>query len=165
MPGKPKRRDDGTLKKGYTANPEGRGAGVDTLSKLQDAMKRVSKEKGLSLVEHFVRRAYRDDKVLKSLMKKLIPDLERVDSRILLQGGSDLDHLTDRQLDKKINQFIDVADVTDADVVDSMETIKAIKGKNAGSNKEKKNTKTNSPEKQKSKSKDGRSVVIKRKGN
>lgn len=103
--GKPKRNSKGQWKKGYSGNPEGKSA-PSTLSELQKAMRKVSKEKGMNLAEHFVRRAYVSDKVLKSIFKKLLPDLKSVDARLLLQGGVNLNHLTDRQLDEKIDRLM-----------------------------------------------------------
>ena len=46
---------------------------------LNRAIKKVEKEKRMSIYEHFLNRAYENDAVLMSLLKKKLPDLKQTD--------------------------------------------------------------------------------------
>lgn len=41
---------------------------------LDQAIKKVEKNQGTTLLEHFIKRAYENDRVLVALLKKMIPD-------------------------------------------------------------------------------------------
>lgn len=59
--------------------------GFTSTYKLQDlivAIKQVEEETGEDLLVHFVRKSFKNDPVLKDLMKKLLPDLKHVEADI-----------------------------------------------------------------------------------
>jgi hypothetical protein len=55
-------------------------AGKAFVEQLRDAITKVAKKKGRTLMEHAVERAYVDDMVLVALMKKLLPDLSETEN-------------------------------------------------------------------------------------
>lgn len=55
------------LGKGSPKKPE--------IEQLRQAMEKVQKEQDCTFLEHFVRQAYKDNKVMVALGKKIIPDL------------------------------------------------------------------------------------------
>jgi hypothetical protein len=65
-------------KPGQSGNPAGKPKGSKnhaiTLEKLTAAIRAVEKSKRKSLLEHFVERSYKDNKLLAVLMKKYIAD-------------------------------------------------------------------------------------------
>ncbi len=74
------------LKKAQAANPHtGRPPGSGCKYKLRDlvvAIKAIEAETGENLLEHFVRKGFKDNPVLKALMNKLLPDLKSVEAQI-----------------------------------------------------------------------------------
>ena len=69
------------FQEGKSGNPNGQPIKKrDNVTRLVNAMKRIEKEKDEdgkrrgSLIDHFVRRAYYDDDILNSLMRKVLPD-------------------------------------------------------------------------------------------
>lgn len=60
--------------KGQTGNPNGRPRRPE-IQLFREALARVEKEKGVSLLVHAVRQAYKDTPVLISLLRKMLPDL------------------------------------------------------------------------------------------
>lgn len=81
----------GRWKKGTAPNPKGRPKGSTNKipwSDLQKALKEVEKEKGKTLIKHFIERAFDDDGVMVSAMKKMLPDLKSID----IEGSIDGDH-------------------------------------------------------------------------
>ena len=76
-------RSSTTFKPGKSGNPKGRPKKGSTDSDdLQKAIKKVAKEKRIDVYEQFVRRAYENDAVLISVIKKMIPDLKHVDKNV-----------------------------------------------------------------------------------
>jgi hypothetical protein len=51
------------------------------IQQLREAIAKVELEKDCSLLEHFVRQAFKDNKVMIALGKKIIPDLSAVDGK------------------------------------------------------------------------------------
>jgi len=74
-----KRYSDGKYMKGECPNPTGRPLdGTTHLAHLLAAVRKVESRENKNLLEHFVERAFRTDKVLIAVMKKLIPDLQSI---------------------------------------------------------------------------------------
>jgi len=71
-------RTNTSWKPGESGNPRGRPK-KSISEMLEKAIKKVQKDKDCTLLEHFVRRAYEDDRVLIAVMKKIIPDLKVLD--------------------------------------------------------------------------------------
>lgn len=68
-------KNKGGCKPGHTNNPNGRPpAGNAFVEQLRDALTKVGKRKGKTLIEHAVERAYLEDTVLVALLRKLLPD-------------------------------------------------------------------------------------------
>ena len=68
---------------GESGNTKGRPRGPKSeLDKLREAVKRVEKEKGITLYTHFVKQAFKDNTVLTALAKKLVPDLKQIDGTL-----------------------------------------------------------------------------------
>ena len=70
----PARDKNGRFAKGNCGGPGRKADGESIPMLLQAAINKVQKKLGRDLLEHFVERAYEDDKVLVALMRKLIPD-------------------------------------------------------------------------------------------
>lgn len=62
------------FKKGQINNPHGRPKAPE-VEELRIALKAAKEKNNKSLIDHFVERAYSNDKVLVAVMKKLIPDI------------------------------------------------------------------------------------------
>lgn len=63
--------------KGQSGNPKGRPLGSKnsfSIERFKKALKEVEKQKEISLLKHFINRAYESDQVLVALMKKVLPD-------------------------------------------------------------------------------------------
>ena len=72
-----------TWDKGQSGNPGGRPKGPKSeLAKLREAVKHIERKKGVTLYEHFVKQAFKDNAVLTALTKKLVPDLKQIDGSI-----------------------------------------------------------------------------------
>ena len=72
------------FQKGQSGNIAGRPKGSKTLFsriELELAIQDIEKEKKISLYKHLVRRAYENDAVLMSLVKKLLPDAQLVEEK------------------------------------------------------------------------------------
>jgi len=81
-----KRDEKGRFGIGNCANPNGRPRNPE-FKKLREALKNVeSEEDKIPIFEHFVREAYKDNTVLVSLMRKLLPDLKMVEADIKTEG-------------------------------------------------------------------------------
>jgi len=67
------RNPDGTFQKGHslTSHKRRKTAKTDLLR----AIREIEKQKNKKLFQHFVERAYTDNKVLIALIKKLVPDI------------------------------------------------------------------------------------------
>ena len=74
---------------------------------LEEIFKKAEEKEGKNLFEHFVELAYEDNKVLIALMNKIIPNLKKVDAEVYAdyQGQIDLSHLTDEELDERIEKL------------------------------------------------------------
>ena len=72
-------------KKGQSGNPNGRPKKPE-IDALRTAIKVVEKENDMTLLEHFVRRAYENDSVLVALCKKFLPDMKSI------EGGIEVRH-------------------------------------------------------------------------
>lgn len=65
---------------GFCPNPKGGPKlGEAKLDRLMEAVGRVESKHNLSILDHFVERAFKKDIVLIALMKKLVPDLKSVE--------------------------------------------------------------------------------------
>ena len=62
-------------RKGQSGNPNGRPKKPE-IDALRTAITAVEKENKITLLEHFVRRAYENDSVLVALCKKFLPDMK-----------------------------------------------------------------------------------------
>lgn len=63
--------------KGQSGNPGGRPKKPE-IEQLREALEKVKKKKGKSMLEHMVERAYINDAVMIALAKKVVPDLSSV---------------------------------------------------------------------------------------
>lgn len=73
------RDENGRFIKGYTGNKRGRTPGV-SYNDFIVALKSVESKRKLKILEHFINRAFDDDKVLIAVMKKLLADKHYVDT-------------------------------------------------------------------------------------
>jgi len=77
--------------KGQSGNPAGKPKGANQpMTELLKAIKLVEKSKRKKLMVHFVEQAYKDNKVLVALMKKVLPDKKVEDINIGGQAGNPL---------------------------------------------------------------------------
>ena len=72
--------------KGQSGNPHGRPRNA-VMDELKKAIKQVEKEQNCRLLVHMVRKAYTSDLVMVALMKKILPDLQQIDTEINPSGG------------------------------------------------------------------------------
>ena len=56
------------------------------LEELRVALAKAHTQKGLSILEHFVKRAYKNDRVLVAVMKKLMADKTYIDAETKTEG-------------------------------------------------------------------------------
>lgn len=123
---------DGTLS---NSNLIGSKLGFTHKYKLKDlvvAIKEIEDERAISpgemgatsLLEHFVRRAFKSDSVLKDMMKKLLPDLKHVDADIDVT-----------------EQFQLIIDATGDDEDDDIVDVKALPAPNVSNNPKRRNVK------------------------
>ncbi len=81
-----KRNKRGQFRKGSAPTKIHRRKGRNPFSihALREALRNVEHEVDkVPIFEHFVRRAYENDNVLKSLMSKILPDLKSIDAKII----------------------------------------------------------------------------------
>jgi len=77
--------------KGKSPNPVGRPKGSNkrySIDELRNAIKKVEKVKGTTLLLHYIEKAFSDEKVLVSVMRKLLPDLRHVNVEGLPEPGA-----------------------------------------------------------------------------
>ena len=67
--------------KGVCGNKNGRPKKPE-IHALREAIQKVQKERKSDLLEHFVRQAFEDNKVLVALAKKIIPDLSSISGEL-----------------------------------------------------------------------------------
>ena len=75
------RTEKGQFPKGVSGNPGGRHANV-WHDELEESIKIVQKRKRKKLLIHAIERAYKNDRVLVSVLKKLLPDLRTIEGEI-----------------------------------------------------------------------------------
>jgi hypothetical protein len=73
--------------KGQSGNPNGRPVSP-YVKQFRDALAKVEGEKGVSLVEHAVRKAYQEKTIMIELLKKVLPDL--INQEITHEGNINL---------------------------------------------------------------------------
>jgi AAA+ ATPase superfamily predicted ATPase len=66
--------------KDWNGNKNGRPVRPE-IELLRDAMNEVEEEKKVSLIKHAVRRAYDSDPVLIGMLKKVLPDLAKIEDK------------------------------------------------------------------------------------
>lgn len=77
-------------KKGQSGNPNGRPKKGDSAEEmLLLAIKTVEKASRKNLLNHFVRRAFKNDKVLIAIIKKIIPDKQYIEGDLLFETYED----------------------------------------------------------------------------
>jgi len=92
------------FKKGVSANPKGRPKGsVDFFTQVRDTMKKVEKEKGISLIEYAVRKAYTNPQVLIAILKKVIPDMSQSEIKVK-SPYEEYENMSDEELIKDFEQ-------------------------------------------------------------
>ena len=89
-------------KPGQSGNPRGRVANP-IIQQFRDALKKVEKEKGISLIEHCVKEAYVEPALANAILKKMLPDLQKTD--VSISGILTFDHLTDDDLRNRIMEL------------------------------------------------------------
>lgn len=89
--------------KGKSGNPKGAPKKPE-IDLLRDAIEKAQNKRGVTLLDHFVERAYENDKVLIALGKKIIPDLSNVSGDLNLKqkilhciGFNPIDSRTDNK--------------------------------------------------------------------
>lgn len=60
--------------KGVSGNPNGRPRRPE-VALFRESLKKIEKEKGMTLLEHAIRKAFTDKEVLKTMLNKMLPDL------------------------------------------------------------------------------------------
>ncbi len=89
------------FQKGQSGNIQGRPKNA-AMDDYNVALKTVEDEEKMSLLEKFIRAAYKDNTVLIAAVKKLLPDLKQIDAGVFMSGGIYLGHLTEEEIDARI---------------------------------------------------------------
>jgi len=93
-----------------SANPKGRGKGHRNKYRLPEliaAINAVEDEDRKSLLKHFVRTAFKSDRILVAIMKKLVPDLKALEAVV-----STMDMSTEQaeSIREKLRQRFDLSE-------------------------------------------------------
>ena len=89
-------------KKGESGNPTGKNAGRKPFLHLLKEIDRQAKSKKGHLIKHAINRAYKDDRVLIAILKKIIPDK--------IQGDLDLG-LSFKEISNEFRKFFKQKDL------------------------------------------------------
>lgn len=74
-------RGNPAWQKGVSGNPHGRPSNP-IIQEFNKALKEIEEEKGCSLIKHFLRKSYSNDRVLNKAMDKILPDLIQSETEI-----------------------------------------------------------------------------------
>ena len=106
----PKKPGKKLFKPGNNENPAGRPKGSKnriSLSLLEQAVVAEQKKHKKTIYQHFVYRAYKNDKVLIALMKKLVPDMSYIQAENHNFDGEKIEILpSDLDLKNRIKRFL-----------------------------------------------------------
>lgn len=104
------RDEKGRFKAGYTGNPFGRPK-VPIYEAFGQAIRDAERKHKRSVFRHFIEKGFQDNRVLISVMKKILPDLQHVDSEVIAQlglsggVGINLSYLSDEELNAKLEEY------------------------------------------------------------
>lgn len=80
---------DGKFLRGVSGGPGRPKLGETSLDKLLQAIHRVEDKKNKHLLDYYIERCFKNDQVLISVMKKLLPDLQSISALVIDQQMSD----------------------------------------------------------------------------